>query len=670
MPLSEGTVLGGYTIESVLGAGGMGTVYRAKHPSLPRSDAVKVLSAEMSQDQMFRARFLREADMAATLDHPNIVTVYNRGETDGQLWIAMQYVAGSDADRETTQGRMTPGRAVYVVGEVAKALDYAHRRQILHRDVKPANFLISANDDGEERVFLADFGIARAVDEAVGLTQTGTVMASVAYAAPEALEGTHIDHRTDIYALGCALYRLLTGATPFSKSGGLSAVATAHLISPPPRVTDRIPALPGAFNDVIAKAMAKDPNQRYQSARELAQAASAALAGGPAPGGSTQQWATAPPPHLPGPPPRSPNDPITYPSGWHPANDPVTGSRPPLPQQHFGPPPVAPPSQPAAPPRRGRRKLVVGAAIAATVILVAAIAGFVLAGGPDVPPYEAQSFAHAFGETDLTAAPAAVAAVGAGDADAVLSLGVTPVVAFAPNAQLPSWEQDKVGQSTDVLGFIDTAAVAAAKPDVIIATSGVDENTYERLSAIAPTITQPEATDSQKWTWQEQLKWVGRILGRQGRADELLGEVRDQRADLESQNSQLVGKSVEALTLSDDGVAQILIPSNTADYLESLGLRYNAELRRGPGDTTTARSVTDLSKLYQIKSEVLVVIRTDSAAGGGGYDGLPNEVKAFTGDLIIVDDKNTVAALAQPGGYLATQYLDSRLVPAMAQRIK
>lgn len=254
MPLSEGTVIGGYTIESVLGAGGMGTVYRARHPSLPRSDAIKVLSAEMSQDPMFRARFMREADMAATLDHPNIVAVYNRGETNGQLWIAMQYVAGSDADRETTRGRMTPRRAVHIVGEVAKALDYAHRRNILHRDVKPANFLISGADEGEERVFLADFGIARAVDEAVGLTQTGTVMASVAYAAPEALEGLHIDHRTDIYALGCALYRLLTGATPFSKSGGLSAVATAHLIQPPPRVTDRIPELPGALNDVIARA--------------------------------------------------------------------------------------------------------------------------------------------------------------------------------------------------------------------------------------------------------------------------------------------------------------------------------------------------------------------------------------------------------------------------------
>ncbi|MCV7172699.1 protein kinase [Mycobacterium manitobense] len=668
MPLSEGTVVGGYTIESVLGAGGMGTVYRAKHPSLPRSDAVKVLSAEMSQDQMFRARFLREADMAATLDHPNIVTVYNRGETDGQLWIAMQYVAGSDADRETTSGRMTPARAVHIIGEVAKALDYAHRRQILHRDVKPANFLIGSDDDGEERVYLADFGIARAVDEAVGLTQTGTVMASVAYAAPEALEGSHIDHRTDIYALGCALYRLLTGATPFSKSGGLSAVATAHLISPPPRVTDRIPALPGAFNDVIATAMAKDPNQRYQSARELARATSAALAGGPA-GGGTQQWATAPPSPLPGPPPRPPADPITYPSGWHPTHDAATGSRLPLPQQHFGPPPVTPGHPPPAP-GRSRRKLVIGGAIAAAVLLVAAIAGFVIARGPGAAPYEAQTFAHAFGQTSLAAAPAAVAAVGAGDADAVLSLGVVPVVAFAPDAQLPSWEQDKVSDSTAVLGFIDTAAVAAAKPDVIIATSGVDQNTYERLSAIAPTITQPEATDTRQWTWQEQLKWVGRILGEQSRADQLIGTVRDQRSDLESQNSQLVGKTVEALTFSDSGLAQVLKPSNAADYLEGLGMSYAETLSRGPDDTSATRSVTDFNRLYRIKSDVLIVIRTDGAAGGGGYNGLPNEVKAFAGTMIIVDDANTVAALAEPGGYLATEYLDATLVPLIAKRLK
>ncbi|HEX2212999.1 MAG TPA: serine/threonine-protein kinase, partial [Mycobacterium sp.] len=220
MVLSAGSVMAGYRIEAVLGAGGMGTVYRARNPSLPRSDALKVLSEQLSQDPHFRARFEREAELAATLDHPNIVTIYNRGETDGQLWIAMQYVAGSDADKELSQGRMTPARAVHITGEVAKALDYAHRRHLVHRDVKPANFLLAPHD---ERVFLADFGIARALDEAVGLTQTGMVMASVSYAAPESLAGEGADHRADIYSLGCSLFRMLTGSSPFARSGGMAA---------------------------------------------------------------------------------------------------------------------------------------------------------------------------------------------------------------------------------------------------------------------------------------------------------------------------------------------------------------------------------------------------------------------------------------------------------------
>ncbi len=217
MALSAGTVISGYRIEAVLGSGGMGTVYRAAHPSLPRSDALKVLSTELSATPDFRTRFIREADLAATLDHPNIVTVYNRGETDeGQLWIAMQYVQGSDADKEVTGRGMDPARAAHIIGEVAKALDYAHRRKLLHRDVKPANFLLAPND---ERVLLADFGIARAVDDATGLTATGVVMASVAYAAPESMAGLPVDHRADIYSLGCSLYRMLTGTMPFAGSG-------------------------------------------------------------------------------------------------------------------------------------------------------------------------------------------------------------------------------------------------------------------------------------------------------------------------------------------------------------------------------------------------------------------------------------------------------------------
>ena len=275
MALSPGTVVAGYTIEAVLGAGGMGTVYKARNPALPRSDALKVLSEGLSRDDHFRARFLREADLAATLDHPNIVTVYTRGETeDGQLWIAMQYVDGSDAEKETRAGRMSPQRAVYIVGEVAKALDYAHRRQLLHRDVKPANFLLGSDD---ERVFLADFGIARALDDAANLTQTGMVVATIAYASPESLSGYTVDGRSDIYSLGCSLYNLLTQRSPFGSSGGMAATMAAHLNQPPPRATDMVPALPSAIDHVIARAMAKNPSDRYQSAREMAAAAAQAL---------------------------------------------------------------------------------------------------------------------------------------------------------------------------------------------------------------------------------------------------------------------------------------------------------------------------------------------------------------------------------------------------------
>jgi eukaryotic-like serine/threonine-protein kinase len=275
--LSVGSLVAGYRIERVLGVGGMGAVYLAANPTLPRFDALKVLSPELSRDPDFRARFIREADVAAALQHPQIVAVYNRGQTeDGQLWIAMQYVDGTDADDALRDGTMTPHRAVHITSEVAKALDFAHARQVVHRDIKPANFLLSGPVNAHEQVLLGDFGIARALDD-VGLTATGSVMATVAYAAPEVLSGLQFDGRADIYSLGCTLFRLLTGKTPFSAANGAAAVLLAHLQRPPPRVTDLVPALPAALDHVIATAMAKDPGARFPSASALAHAASAAL---------------------------------------------------------------------------------------------------------------------------------------------------------------------------------------------------------------------------------------------------------------------------------------------------------------------------------------------------------------------------------------------------------
>lgn len=217
MAMSPGTIVGGYRIQRVLGAGGMGTVYLAKHPSLPRMDALKVLSGHLSADNEFRARFEREANLAAGLDHPNIVSVYNRGEENGQLWIAMQYVDGTDAAAELERDprAMTPQRALRIVTEVGKGLDYAHRRGLLHRDVKPANFLLSAEHDEEERVLLTDFGVAKSSEDTTDLTQTGSFVATIAYAPPEQLAGGRLDHRADIYSLACAFYKLLTGQNPY-----------------------------------------------------------------------------------------------------------------------------------------------------------------------------------------------------------------------------------------------------------------------------------------------------------------------------------------------------------------------------------------------------------------------------------------------------------------------
>jgi serine/threonine-protein kinase len=358
MMLAVGSVFAGYRVQRVLGSGGMGTVYLARDPDLPRSDAVKVLSAELSRDPAFRARFVREADVAAGLDHPNIVAIRRRGEFEGQLWIAMQFVDGPDADAALRAGQMTPARAVRIVAEVAKALDYAHGRNVVHRDVKPANFLLSQELGADERVMLADFGIARALDDAAGLTGSGVVLATVGYAAPEVLAGTAFDGRADLYSLGCALFRMLTGKPPFSAAGGPAAVMMAHLQAPPPKVTDAVPALPVGLDRVIATAMAKDPLRRFDSARQLAAAAAEALADRRA--ATTAPWPPIPPTEVIS----YPQTPAGGPSPWWQPSGPPTQMSPTGPGLHLGAvaPGISPPLQPK-PRRRWRIALFAAAAI-------------------------------------------------------------------------------------------------------------------------------------------------------------------------------------------------------------------------------------------------------------------------------------------------------------------
>jgi serine/threonine-protein kinase len=276
LALSSGAPFAGYTILRQLGAGGMAEVYLALHPRLPRRDVIKVLAEAVTADPEFRERFNREADLAATLWHPHIVGVHDRGEFDGQLWISMDYVEGTDAARlvkERYQDGMPIHEVYDIVDAVAGALDYAHDRGLLHRDVKPANILLTHPEYGERRILLADFGVARHLANISGITETNVAVGTVAYAAPEQLTGSNIDGRADQYALAATAFHLLTGAPPFQHSNPI-AVISQHLHEHPPRLSDYRPEL-AHLDDVFFKALAKHPEDRFERCRAFAAAVSA-----------------------------------------------------------------------------------------------------------------------------------------------------------------------------------------------------------------------------------------------------------------------------------------------------------------------------------------------------------------------------------------------------------
>lgn len=361
MPLAVGEAFAGFTILRVLGEGAMGTVYLAQHPRLPRQDAVKVLSAHLTADPEYRARFVREADIAAGLSHPNILGIHDRGESDGQFWISMDFVRGSDAARllrERFPRGMPVGLVMQIVFAVASALDHAHQRGLLHRDVKPSNILIADLGSEAQRVFLADFGIARPVDDTAGLTATNVSIGTVAYAAPEQLMGEPIDGRADQYALACSAFHLLTGAQPYDFSSA-ATVITKHVMAPPPPIGHRRPEL-APLEPVFLMAMAKQPAERFARCKEFAAQLQRAL-----------DWAAAstrlaPQPIL-GP---HTQDTQTVAAGYAPAR--------PLPPSPSLPPPSVPtpslpptPSPPPAGKGRERRNSVLVGALVAVALLIA-----------------------------------------------------------------------------------------------------------------------------------------------------------------------------------------------------------------------------------------------------------------------------------------------------------
>ncbi|MGN6814497.1 MAG: serine/threonine-protein kinase [Solirubrobacterales bacterium] len=276
--LADGDEFAGYRIEQRLGRGGMGILYLAVEPGLERRVALKLIAPEAAADEIFARRFAEESRIAASIEHPNVVPIYAAGEEGGVPWIAMRYVAGSDLGRRIARdGRLAPAEAVALITQVGNGLDAIHAAGLVHRDVKPANVLLSG-EPSSEHAYITDFGVARNVATESGLTQTGRFVGTLDYVAPEQISGKPIDARVDVYALGCLLFKLLTGEVPFPREGE-AARLYAHLNDPPPAASLYVPEVSMALDDVVIRAMSKAPDDRYPSAGDLGRAAEAALSG-------------------------------------------------------------------------------------------------------------------------------------------------------------------------------------------------------------------------------------------------------------------------------------------------------------------------------------------------------------------------------------------------------
>jgi serine/threonine protein kinase len=274
--LRPGSLVAGYRLEAQVGAGGMAVVFRARDERLGRQVALKILAPALAADPAFRRRFIAESRAAAVVDDPHIIPIYEAGESSGSLFIAMRFVGGGDLrhvlDRE---GALPPGRTAWFISPIASALDAAHSAGLVHRDVKPGNILVDARPGRPDHVYLSDFGIVKGAVSGT-LTGVGSYIGTPDYMAPEQISGRAVDGRTDQYALACVTFQLLTGEVPFQRDQ-LPAVIYAHLSVPPPSLVERRPDLPAAVDQVIAKAMAKAAEKRYESCGDFADALRAAL---------------------------------------------------------------------------------------------------------------------------------------------------------------------------------------------------------------------------------------------------------------------------------------------------------------------------------------------------------------------------------------------------------
>ncbi len=370
--LVAGSQIAGYRIVEQIGRGGMAVVYRARDIRLDRWVALKILAPDLARDQVFRQRFIRESRAAAAVDHPNIIPIFEAGEADGVLFIAMRYVGGQDVRSLLDRvGALPAARAAGIVTQVASALDAAHACGLVHRDVKPANMLLDdrAESSAADHVYLSDFGVSKQSEATSNLTRTGQLVGTLDYLAPEQVEGRPVDGRTDLYSLACAAFEMLSGTPPFKRDQGL-AVLWAQLSAKPPALTSRRPDLPAAVNQVIARALAKAPGDRYDTCLGFASSLQAAF------GLRAGADASARPAAVHGPPVRSATQtvrPAAAPGSPRPPSPPVRDvytarPRPPAPRLTR---PMPEPSHAYPPPKRPRRSRLTVAAVFAAVLLLA-----------------------------------------------------------------------------------------------------------------------------------------------------------------------------------------------------------------------------------------------------------------------------------------------------------
>lgn len=693
MASEPGESIAGYVIESILGTGGMGTVYRVRHRTLPRSVALKVLQTQLSADPSVRARFDREADLIAGLKHPHIVDVYDRGESDGHLWIAMELVEGGNlAETVQREGPFSLDRTVAVIEQVADALDYAHQHGILHRDVKPANFLVDRGRRGEQ-VKLADFGIGAAQTEVGQNTQAGTVVGTLAYTAPEALLGHPVDHRADVYSLACATVVLLTGAPPFTTtiSGQLML---AHISQNPPSIRLKRPDLSPEVDHVLGRGMAKNPAARFNTAGDFSDALAAAsrrmsgaagMAPPTAPQGTNRQGTPSNPALATGHNQPGPMSPVRGGPGLPPgAPAGLLGPvGPNVPRGQMGPGGPMGPSSPSMPvlggpgtPSKSRKKVLIGGA-AALVVVLAVVLGIVLIssggdddGRPALDAWSARTVADVNGTTELRDRPKRIVALGAGDAELVSALGFEVVAgANGPKSELPAWVSGLSGvPSAGTSTSPDTSVIEKAQPDLILDTDPDASDRVKDLRSLAGGRAIAVSAEGRAgWTWQQQLAFIAEALGAKDRADAVKKSYEGRITALRSAHPEFAGKKLDVVHF--DGKATKLAggSANTLQLFGQLGFATQTPVD-GTGSWLSLASGDIYKAVSSSEVDRTVVARTDAAGGNGGFDGVPSSL-TYGVPIIILDKTNGVDALLY-GGPLAIDTIEQSVLPALVKGVK